>query len=74
MCGSVLAGMIPRAVEHIFTGIEERRTAAAERNEPAPQFQITAQFLEVGRHIQVLRISGGLFQSIHVVLQCIHVV
>lgn len=39
-------GVIPRAVEEIFSGIEERRASALERDEPLPQFEIKAQFLE----------------------------
>ena len=45
-------GVIPRAVNQIFTGIEERRREAIERNEPPPQYELTAQFLEV--HVQYL--------------------
>ena len=44
---SELIGVIPRAVSQIFTGIEERRREAIERNEPPPQYELTAQFLEV---------------------------
>ena len=40
-------GVIPRAVNQIFTGIEERRREALERNEPPPQYELTAEFLEV---------------------------
>ena len=40
-------GVIPRAVNQIFTGIEERRREAIEKNEPPPQYELTAQFLEV---------------------------
>lgn len=40
-------GVIPRAVNQIFSGIEERRREAIERNEPPPQYELTAQFLEV---------------------------
>lgn len=40
-------GIIPRAVEHLFTGIEERRCAALEKNEPQPDFKVNAQFMEV---------------------------
>ena len=40
-------GVIPRAVNQIFTGIEERKNAALEKNEAPPQFEIIAQFLEV---------------------------
>lgn len=44
----LIAGVIPRAVSQIFNGMEERRSAAMERDEPQPQFELTAQFLEVG--------------------------
>ena len=40
-------GVIPRAVQEVFTGIEERRALARERDELLPQFEIKAQFLEV---------------------------
>lgn len=40
-------GIIPRAVHHLFKGIEERREAAQKQGRPAPEFKINAQFLEV---------------------------
>ena len=40
-------GIIPRAVNHLFRGIEERRQAATEQSRPVPEFKINAQFLEV---------------------------
>ncbi|KAJ8393382.1 hypothetical protein AAFF_G00061040 [Aldrovandia affinis] len=40
-------GIIPRAVKHLFSGMEERRRAAAELGRPAPEFKINAQFLEL---------------------------
>lgn len=40
-------GVVPQAVQEIFSGIDERRTAATERNEPLPQFEVNAQFLEL---------------------------
>lgn len=40
-------GIIPRAVNHLFRGVEERRRAAAELGRPVPEFKINAQFLEV---------------------------
>ena len=40
-------GVIPRAVKEVFTGIAERRSAALERSESLPQFEVKAQFLEV---------------------------
>lgn len=40
-------GIIPRAVSHLFRGIEERRQAAMEQGSPVPEFKINAQFLEV---------------------------
>lgn len=40
-------GIIPRAVHHLFKGIEERREAAQEQGRPVPEFKINAQFLEV---------------------------
>ncbi|KAM4615073.1 kinesin-like protein KIF21A isoform 2-T2 [Polymixia lowei] len=40
-------GIIPRAVSHLFRGIEERRQAATEQGKPVPEFKINAQFLEL---------------------------
>lgn len=40
-------GIVPRAVHHLFKGVEERREAAREQGRPAPEFKINAQFLEV---------------------------
>ncbi|XP_033100030.1 kinesin-like protein KIF21A isoform X2 [Anneissia japonica] len=40
-------GIIPRAVRHLFMGIEARKTAAKERNEPPPEFKIYAEFMEL---------------------------
>ncbi|XP_070763044.1 kinesin-like protein KIF21A [Enoplosus armatus] len=40
-------GIIPRAVHHLFKGIEERRQAAQEQGLPVPEFKINAQFLEL---------------------------
>ncbi|XP_052802857.1 kinesin-like protein KIF21A isoform X4 [Mya arenaria] len=40
-------GIIPRAVEHLFRGIEERRQTAIQKNEPPPDFKVNAQFMEL---------------------------
>ncbi|XP_052453795.1 kinesin-like protein KIF21A isoform X2 [Carassius gibelio] len=40
-------GIIPRAVKHLYKGIEQRRQAAAEQGRPVPEFKISAQFLEL---------------------------
>ncbi|KAK5609460.1 Kinesin-like protein kif21a, partial [Crenichthys baileyi] len=40
-------GIIPRAVHHLFRGIEERRQAATEQSRPVPEFKINTQFLEL---------------------------
>ncbi|XP_064199063.1 kinesin-like protein KIF21A isoform X11 [Anguilla rostrata] len=40
-------GIIPRAVSHLFKGIEERQQAATEQGRPVPEFKINAQFLEL---------------------------
>ncbi|XP_073799503.1 kinesin-like protein KIF21A isoform X6 [Danio rerio] len=40
-------GIIPRAVTHLFKGIEQRRQQAAEQSRPVPEFKISAQFLEL---------------------------
>ncbi|XP_029289028.1 LOW QUALITY PROTEIN: kinesin-like protein KIF21A [Cottoperca gobio] len=40
-------GIIPRAVHHLYKGIEQRRQAAQEEGRPVPEFKINAQFLEL---------------------------
>lgn len=40
-------GIIPRAIEQIFSGIEDMCAAAKEAGETPPQFKIAAQFLEL---------------------------
>ncbi|KAL0968629.1 hypothetical protein UPYG_G00269360 [Umbra pygmaea] len=40
-------GIIPRAVGHLFRGIEERQHVAREQGLPVPEFKINAQFLEL---------------------------
>lgn len=40
-------GIIPRAVSHLFDGIEKRKLAAKENGEPPPDFKVNVQFMEV---------------------------
>lgn len=40
-------GIIPRAVEHLFGGIQLRRDDALSKGLPMPEFTITAQFIEI---------------------------
>lgn len=40
-------GIIPRAAEHIFNGIMERKIKAKEAGRVEPIFDITVQFVEV---------------------------
>lgn len=40
-------GIIPRAIGHLFSGIEERKRAAQSQGVAAPEFKVSAQFLEV---------------------------
>uniref|UniRef100_A0A3B3ZZ34 Kinesin motor domain-containing protein n=1 Tax=Periophthalmus magnuspinnatus TaxID=409849 RepID=A0A3B3ZZ34_9GOBI len=40
-------GIIPHAVHHLFTAIEERRRTATEQGLTPPEFKINAQFLEL---------------------------
>ncbi|XDV52524.1 hypothetical protein PO909_021246, partial [Leuciscus waleckii] len=40
-------GIIPRAVGHLFKGVEQRRQEAADQGRPVPEFKISAQFLEL---------------------------
>nr|XP_045584497.1 kinesin-like protein KIF21A [Procambarus clarkii] len=45
--GEDVVGIIPRAVHHLFRGIEERRAAAQESDTPPPDFKVTAHFMEL---------------------------
>ena len=50
MIGVVTAtslGMIPRAVHHLFTGIEKRQEACVAAGGTPPTFEIVTQFLEL---------------------------
>uniref|UniRef100_A0A663F1Y7 Kinesin family member 21B n=1 Tax=Aquila chrysaetos chrysaetos TaxID=223781 RepID=A0A663F1Y7_AQUCH len=40
-------GIIPRAIGHLFSGIEERKQAAQSQGVAAPEFKVSAQFLEL---------------------------
>lgn len=40
-------GIIPRAIEHIFTGIEHRIQKAQETGALVPEFKVMAQFMEL---------------------------
>ena len=45
--GTEEEGMLPRAVAHLFDGIEKRKMEAKQKNEPQPDFKISVQFMEV---------------------------
>ena len=47
-------GIIPRAVTHLFEGIDQRKNDAKQRNEPLPDFKVTVQFMEVGSTVETL--------------------
>lgn len=40
-------GIIPRAVQQLFQGIQKRRLEAQSADIPPPDFKVSAQFLEV---------------------------
>jgi len=40
-------GIIPRAVRHLFQGVEARLEEAKENNVPPPEFKVSAQFMEL---------------------------
>jgi kinesin family protein 4/21/27 len=40
-------GIIPRAIHHLFQGIQNRANQAQETGQPAPEFKIVAQFMEL---------------------------
>ncbi|KAF5395573.1 p-loop containing nucleoside triphosphate hydrolase protein [Paragonimus heterotremus] len=41
------AGIIPRAVQYLFSKISQCRSQAAAKHEPVPEFKVVAQFLEL---------------------------
>lgn len=47
-------GIIPRAVEHLFSGINSRQREAEESGLPPPEFKINAQFMEVNHPTSIL--------------------
>ena len=42
-----LVGIVPRAVEQLFIGIQQRQQAAHEQGIIPPEFKVNAQFMEV---------------------------
>uniref|UniRef100_A0AAZ3PAN7 Kinesin motor domain-containing protein n=1 Tax=Oncorhynchus tshawytscha TaxID=74940 RepID=A0AAZ3PAN7_ONCTS len=40
-------GIVPRAVHHLFLGIQERKTQARQQGTHPPEFKVSAQFLEL---------------------------
>ncbi|XP_059472977.1 kinesin-like protein KIF21A [Neocloeon triangulifer] len=46
-CGIEHVGMLPRAIRHIFSGIESRQEQAREAGLPVPEFRVEAQFIEL---------------------------
>ncbi|CAB3377767.1 Hypothetical predicted protein [Cloeon dipterum] len=46
-CGAENVGVLPRAIRHIFSGIESRQEQAREAGIPIPEFRVEAQFIEL---------------------------
>lgn len=46
-CGLENVGMLPRAIRHIYSGIESRQEQAREAGLPVPEFRVEAQFIEL---------------------------
>jgi len=40
-------GIIPRAIHYLFDGIQSRAQKARESGDPAPEFKVVCQFLEL---------------------------
>lgn len=49
-------GIIPRAVDHLFQGIEESKRKAKENNIPPPDFKVNAQFIEVSEYVSGIHV------------------
>lgn len=43
-------GIVPRAVSHLFDGIDKRQEDAKQNSEPPPNFKVTVQFMEVNEN------------------------
>ncbi|KAH8871452.1 Kinesin-like protein KIF21A [Schistosoma japonicum] len=46
-CNHTDAGIVPRAVQYLFTSVARRRAEAAAKQQPVPEFKVVAQFLEL---------------------------
>lgn len=42
-----ILGIVPRAVDHLFRGVREKQETARQDGQPAPDFKVTAQFMEL---------------------------
>lgn len=49
-------GIIPRAVEHLFSGIEDRKRNAISAGEPSPDFKVNAQFMEASLSLTFVKL------------------
>ena len=45
--GSLSVGIIPRAIRHLFNGIQKRQDEAKENGTKVPEFKVSAQFMEL---------------------------
>ena len=39
--------MVPRAIKHLFDGIDDRMKTSTEQGIPSPQFDVTVEFIEL---------------------------
>ena len=39
--------MVPRAIKHLFDGIDDRMKTSTEEGIPSPQFDVTVKFIEL---------------------------
>ena len=39
--------MVPRALKHLFDGIDDRKKTSIEQGIPSPQFNVAVEFLEL---------------------------
>lgn len=40
-------GILPRAIDHLYSGIRKRVQNARQNGEPSPEFKVDAQFMEL---------------------------
>lgn len=62
-------GIIPRAIEHIFTGIEHRIQKAQQTDALVPEFKVMAQFMELYNE-EVIDLFNPVYNKVSYMSKC----